>query len=124
MTESPDVVVLYDGGCRFCRFSAAAMAEWDRSGRLAIVPFRDPLGAALAAGLPEGERFGSVHARGPDGEIASGPAALRLILSRLPGGRALRAAGVHRLYWPVARRRGRIGPLVPDVAPVRRVPPA
>ena len=35
-----------------------------------------------------------------------------------------RAAGVHRLYWPVARRRGRIGPLVPDVAPVRRVPPA
>lgn len=124
MTGATEVVVLYDGGCRFCRFSAAAMAAWDRSGRLAIVPFRDPLGATLAARLPEGERFGSVHARGPDGEIANGPAALGLILSQLPGGPALRAVGVHRLYWPVARRRGRIGRLVPDLAPVRRVPPA
>jgi predicted DCC family thiol-disulfide oxidoreductase YuxK len=124
VTGTPEVVVLYDGACRFCRFSAAAMAAWDRAGRLAIVPFRDPLGAALAARLPDGVRHGSVHARGPDGRIASGPAALALILSRLSGGRALRAAGVHRLYWPVARRRGRIGRLVPDLAPVRRVPPA
>jgi predicted DCC family thiol-disulfide oxidoreductase YuxK len=118
------VVVLYDGDCRFCRFSAASMAAWDRGGHLAIVPFRDPLGVSLAAGLPERERFGSVHAVGPEGVVVSGPSALELMLSRLPGGRALRAARVHRLYWPVARRRSRIGRLVPDVAPVRRVPAA
>lgn len=120
----PGVVVLYDGDCRFCRAAVATLAAWDRAGRLAVVPFRDPLGAALAAGVPEGQRFGSLHARGPDGRVVSGPDALALMLGRLPGGRALRAAGAHRLYWPVARRRGRFGRLVPDRAPVRRVPPA
>lgn len=121
---SPLVVVLYDGDCRFCRAAAGALAAWDRAGALAVVAFRDPLGALLAAGVPEAERFGSLHARGPDGRVVSGQDALALVLARLPGGRVLRAAGAHRLYRPVARRRGRVGRLVPDRAPVRRVPPA
>jgi predicted DCC family thiol-disulfide oxidoreductase YuxK len=120
----PGTVVLYDGDCRFCRAAAAALMAWDRAGRLAVVPFRDPLGASLTAEVPVGERFGSLHARGPDGRMVSGPDALALVLRRLPGGRALRAGGAHRLYRPVARRRARLGRLVPDRAPVRRVPPA
>jgi predicted DCC family thiol-disulfide oxidoreductase YuxK len=117
-------VVLYDGRCRFCRSAAALMVAWDRRGRLAVVPFRDPLGVALAAGVPAGERFGALHARGPDGRLVSGPDALALVLACLPGTAPLRAAGVHRLYGALARRRSRLGRWVPDRAPVRRVPPA
>lgn len=116
------VVVLYDGECRFCRAAAALMARWDRSRRLGILPFSDPLAVALAERVPASRRHRSLHAaRG--GRVACGPDAIRLLLGELPGGAALRALGVARLYGPVARSRGRVGRRLPDVAPVRRPPP-
>jgi predicted DCC family thiol-disulfide oxidoreductase YuxK len=117
----PGVTVLYDGACRFCRASAAAMAAWDRRRRLTILPFADPEARRLAAAVPEGSRFGSVHAaRG--GDVASADAAIARILGELPGGRVLRAARVQSLYGLVARHRGPIGRLLPDLRVTRRVP--
>lgn len=115
------VIVLYDGGCRFCRASAVLMDRWDRRRRLGILPFADPQAQAIARRVPERVRFGSVHAaRGP--VVAAGPDAIRMILGELPGGRVLRGLGVARLYGTVARRRGMIGRRLPDLPPVRREP--
>ena len=76
---------------------------------------------AIARRVPEGVRFGSVHAaRGP--VVAAGPDAIRMILGELPGGRLLRGLGAARLYGAVARRRGMIGRRLPDLPPVRREP--
>lgn len=115
------VIVLYDGGCRFCRASATLMDRWDRRRRLGILPFGDPRAQAIAAALPADVRFGSVHAaRGP--VVGVGPGAVWMILGELPGGRVLRALGVARLYGAVAHRRGAIGRRLPDLPPVRREP--
>ncbi len=117
----PGVTVLYDGGCRFCRASAAAMAAWDRRRRLTILPFADPEARRVAAAVPEESRFRSVHAaRG--GDVASEDAAIARILGELPGGGVLRAARVQSLYGLVARHRGPIGRLLPDLRVTRRVP--
>jgi predicted DCC family thiol-disulfide oxidoreductase YuxK len=116
--------VLYDGRCHFCRVGLAAIARWDRGRRLVIVPFRDPLGARLARRVPEGERFGAVHLIAPGRAPLSGEQALAELFGLLPGGVVLRAGGLQRLYGPIARNRGRIGRLLPNVTPVRRVPPA
>lgn len=118
----PDAVVtvLYDGGCRFCRACAAAMAAWDRRGRLTIFPFADPEAQRIAAAVPEESRFRSVHAAS-GGDVASADAAVARILGELPGGRALRAVRLQALYGVVARHRGRIGRLLPDLAVTRRV---
>ena len=45
-------VLLYDGGCRFCRFAARVVARLD-FGRLAFLPFDDPAAEPLLARLPE-----------------------------------------------------------------------
>lgn len=122
--DADDAVLLYDGDCRFCRLSIRVIAGWDRRRRMGIIPFRDPLGAVLSLRVPEQERFGSFHLLAPGGSVASGSDALAALLMLLPGGSAARRIGLHRLYGPVAARRGRIGRMLPDVAPVRRLPGA
>lgn len=97
MTRS---VLLYDGGCRFCRFSARVVGRLD-FGRLAFLPFDDSAAEPLLARLPEGARFESVHLFRPDGSVWSPSSAP---------------------YRLVARNRSRLGPLVPDAPGPRRYP--
>jgi predicted DCC family thiol-disulfide oxidoreductase YuxK len=93
-------VVLYDGGCRFCRFAARVVARLD-FGRLAFLPFDDPAAEPLLARLPEKVRFASAHVLRADGSVWS------------PSGAA---------YRLVARNRHRLGRFVLSGPGPRRYP--
>ena len=93
-------VLLYDGGCRFCRFTARVAARFDR-GRYAYLPFDDPDAESLLARLPEPKRYASAHLVRPDGSFWSP------------------SSGPYRL---VARNRRRLGRLVPDRPGPHRYP--
>ena len=93
-------MLLYDGDCRFCRFSARVVAKLDR-GRLAHLPFDDPAAEALLARLPESGRFESIHLFRPDGSVWSPTSAP---------------------YRFVARNRGRLARFVPNRPGPRRYP--
>ena len=93
-------VLLYDGGCRFCRFTARVAARFDR-GRYAYLPFDDPDAEQLLARLPEAKRFASAHLVRPDGSLWSPSSAP---------------------YRLVASNRGRLGRLVPNRPGPRRYP--
>ena len=123
-------VLLYDGGCRFCRFTARAIEALDRRGRFGYLPFADELALELLAPVPADEREHSVHLVFPDGDIASAGDALAELARTLPlGGLLADAARDHRPlsgafrrgYSLVADRRGLLSSLVPDVrGPLRR----
>ena len=93
-------VVLYDGGCRFCRFAARVGARLDR-GRYGWLPFDDETAQQLLTQLPEPRRHATAHVVRRDGSIWSP------------------ASAPYRL---VARNRGRLGPLVPNGSGPRRYP--
>ena len=93
-------VLLYDGGCRFCRFAARLVDRFDL-GRLAFLPFDDPAAEPLLARLPEAARFESAHLFRPDGSVWSPSSAP---------------------YRLVARNRRRLGRLVPSAPGPRRYP--
>jgi predicted DCC family thiol-disulfide oxidoreductase YuxK len=93
-------VLLYDGGCRFCRFTARVAARFDR-GRFAYLPFDDPEAKPLLARLAEPERYASAHLHRPDGSVWSPSSAP---------------------YRLVARNRRRLGRLVANRPGPRRYP--
>jgi predicted DCC family thiol-disulfide oxidoreductase YuxK len=93
-------VLLYDGGCRFCRFAVRVVARLD-FGRFAVLPFDDPAAEPLLARLPEEARFASAHVIRADGSVWSPSSAP---------------------YRLVARNRRRLGRLVPNVGSPRRYP--
>jgi predicted DCC family thiol-disulfide oxidoreductase YuxK len=93
-------VLLYDGGCRFCRFVARVVARVDR-GRYAYLPFDDPEAEPLLARLPEASRYASAHLVRPDGSVWSPSSAP---------------------YRLVARNRRLLGRLAPDRPGPRRYP--
>jgi predicted DCC family thiol-disulfide oxidoreductase YuxK len=109
------VIVLYDDGCGFCRWSAAKIATWDRSGRVRFAPIRSAEGEARLDGMDPFRRVGSWHLITRDGRIASAGAAIPLLLRELPGGRpSARIADAlpvttDRIYRAVARHRGTLG---------------
>ncbi len=123
-------VLLYDGGCRFCRFTARAIEALDRRGRFGYLPFADELARELLAPVAVDEREHSVHLVFPDGDIASAGDALAEFSRVLPLGGLLADAArshrpvrgaFHRGYGLVAGRRGWLSGLVPDVrGPLRR----
>jgi predicted DCC family thiol-disulfide oxidoreductase YuxK len=110
-------VLLYDGGCGFCRRWVSRLQRWDR--RRAI----DYLAAAdrgTVAGLPplsDAALDRAMHLVTPDGRVYPGAGALPALLPLLPGGRVLapllRLPGVQpladRVYAWVAARRHRFG---------------
>ena len=115
-------VLLYDGDCRFCRFAARAIARLDRGGRFALLPFDDPAAAMWLDRVPPAEQRQSIHVVLSDGTVESSDAALAVVLERLtplPRGASRALAS---LYGPVAARRDRLGPRVPDGEAPRRLP--
>lgn len=122
-------VLLYDGGCRFCRFAARLVARLDRRGELAFLPLDDPEAAPLLAGVVEEVRLETWRLASPDGSLASrGGGAVDLLLAlrvTRPAGRLLARVPARRLdraYEAIARRRRTLGRLVPDGPGPRRFP--
>jgi predicted DCC family thiol-disulfide oxidoreductase YuxK len=101
-------VLLYDRGCRFCRFSARVVARLDRGERLAFLPLDDPRADALLETVPADERLASWRLVRRDGSVR-GHAWLR---GRLPDA----------AYGLIARNRRRLGRFVPDRAGPYRYP--
>jgi predicted DCC family thiol-disulfide oxidoreductase YuxK len=120
-------VLLYDSGCRLCRFAARVVDSADRRGRIALLPLQDADAAPLVADLPEQERRASWHLVRPGGRIVSRGAAGIELLEALGHEFPARAAGraaplVERAYSLVAGNRDRLGPLVPNGPAPRRYP--
>ena len=123
-------VLLYDAGCRLCRFAARVVAELDRGRRLALLGLEDASADRLLEHVPQEERSSSLRLVLPEGRMLSGGAAALGTLERLPATRpfARVAAVLHAqpsavaLYALVASNRDRLGRLVPDGPGPRRYP--
>jgi predicted DCC family thiol-disulfide oxidoreductase YuxK len=123
-------VLLYDAGCRLCRFAARVVVELDRRGGLALLGLEDASADQLVEYVSEQERLSSLRLVLPDGRMVSGGEAALGALERLWPTRPLArtAALLHAqraaeaLYALVARNRDRLGCLVPDGPAPRRYP--
>jgi predicted DCC family thiol-disulfide oxidoreductase YuxK len=106
------VVILFDGGCRFCRRSVERLLRWDRHRRLRPVALQDPEADELLGGMDAERKMASWHLVTADGCVYSAGAALPPLLRLLPGGRPLAALTAafpgltERAYRYVARARG------------------
>jgi predicted DCC family thiol-disulfide oxidoreductase YuxK len=49
----PRPVLLYEAGCRFCRWAARVVAALDRAGELAFLPLEADEAGLLLASIPE-----------------------------------------------------------------------
>ena len=128
MTSLRRPVLLYDSGCRVCRFTARLVLRLDRGERLAFLPLEAEEAGPLLAPLPESEHMASWRLVEPDGTVAgrgSGAPAVLRALGHVRSARVLEAvpgAILEHGYDLVARNRGRIGSLVPDGPAPRRFP--
>jgi predicted DCC family thiol-disulfide oxidoreductase YuxK len=131
VTELLRSVLLYDGGCRLCRWSARVVAGLDRGEQLALLPLEDEEAQRLLEAVPEdrrGERFWLVLRDGTPvpGDAGGGVAVLSELRLTRPLGRALRAlrAGplVDAVDKLVSRHRSALGRVVPDGPAPRRFP--
>ena len=113
-------VLLYDAGCRFCRFAARTVVRLDRHERIAFLPFDDPEALPLLGDMPDEARTGSIHLIDPDGRRFSRGAALTRLITHLGAPAPARTLG--RAYEPIARNRGKFGKHVPDGRAPRRYP--
>jgi predicted DCC family thiol-disulfide oxidoreductase YuxK len=82
-------VLLYDGDCRFCRYSLERVLAWDRYSRLRPLALQDPEAERLLAQLDAQARMDSWHLVERDGKVSSAGRAAAPLLRLLPGGRPL-----------------------------------
>ena len=122
-------VLLYDADCRVCRFVARATLRLDRRQELGFLPLQDPEAGRFLDGLPAQERLASWRLVRRDGSLAGHGGGLGELLESMAVTRALgRAVSVvpdrilDALYEQTARRRGRLGRLVPRGPAPRRYP--
>jgi predicted DCC family thiol-disulfide oxidoreductase YuxK len=122
-------VLLYDGHCRPCRFTARAVIRLDRRHELAVLPLQDPAADPLLTVLPERERLASWRLARPDGTLAGYGSGIPELLATMrltrPLARALHivpAGALDAAYRLVAGSRGRLGRIVPDGPAPRRFP--
>jgi predicted DCC family thiol-disulfide oxidoreductase YuxK len=110
--------IVYDEGCRACRFMVALVLAWDRAGSLGARGY----GEAVSEGLVRGDEPGltaSWHFVAASGERHSAGRAVAPMARTLPLGGLLvaldaRAPGlVDRAYRAVATRRSGLSRLVP-----------
>jgi predicted DCC family thiol-disulfide oxidoreductase YuxK len=105
-------LLLFDGGCPFCRATARLIARLDRGQRLAMLDRDDEAAAPYVARIPEQQVQASWQLIEPTGvRLMHGPAGIRL-LEHVPAtrwlGRALRALRLTPLVTAVNRVLGRI----------------
>ena len=112
------MLVLYDDGCGFCRWSASKIAAWDQDRRIRFAPIRSAEGEARLEGMDAADRDSSWHLITREGRVASAGAAVPLLLRELPGGSPLARVAdalprsTDRAYRVVARRRVALGRLL------------
>jgi predicted DCC family thiol-disulfide oxidoreductase YuxK len=128
VSHSTRPVLLYDGGCRLCRFSVRAIARLDRDGELDLLPLEDPAASAFVRHLPEDERDATWRLATDSALVGYGRGAVELAralrLTR-PAARILGAippAALDALYALVSRHRSGLGRLVPNGPAPRRYP--
>jgi predicted DCC family thiol-disulfide oxidoreductase YuxK len=113
-------VVLYDTGCRFCRWAGRLAVRVDRRGRLAFLSLEDEEAAALLATVPESERSTTWWLVERDGSLRSRGRAAAALAGHMTGLgdpgplRGRLGAVLDHLYEAVARRRSLLGRLVPN----------
>ena len=105
-------LLLFDGGCTFCRAAARVVAGLDRAKRLAMLDRDDHAAAPYVARIPEQHVQDSWQLIEPTGvRLMHGPAAIRL-LEYLPAtvwlARALQRLRLTALVTAVNRLLGRI----------------
>ena len=114
----PELTVLYDEDCGFCKWALNKLLAWDRGERLRPLAIQSPEGQALLSEVPQNERLDSWHLALPSGEIRSAGAAAAPLMDVLPGGPPL--ARLFRMFpkttergyrW-VARNRNRFARLL------------
>ena len=114
-------VLLYDAGCRFCRWSARVVFRLDSDRRLAFLPLGDPRALPLLTTLEEHERFATWRLALHDGSLVGYGAGLTQLLGTMRR-TSLAAPVVSRIpdslldsvYGMVARHRETLGKLVPN----------
>jgi predicted DCC family thiol-disulfide oxidoreductase YuxK len=123
-------LLLFDGGCPFCRAAARLVARVDRGQRLAMLDRDDDAAAPYVARIPEQDVQASWQLIEPTGvRLMQGPAGIR-VLEYLPAtrwlGRSLRRLRLTSLATAVNRGLGRIrkplGRFFPDQRRPRRWP--
>jgi predicted DCC family thiol-disulfide oxidoreductase YuxK len=123
-------LLLFDGGCPFCRASARRVARLDRRERLAMLDRDDAAAAPYVARIPAHHVQASWQLIEPTGvRLMHGPAAIRL-LEYLPAmerpARALRKLRLTPLATAANRLLGRmrkpLGRFFPDQRRPRRWP--
>lgn len=80
-------LVLFDGGCEFCKRSVALLKRIDWRHRLTFADARDP--ANVPPGVDASRLMAEMHAISADGNIARGFKAFRRIARELP------------ILWPI-----------------------
>jgi predicted DCC family thiol-disulfide oxidoreductase YuxK len=115
LTRRP--VLLFDGGCGFCREWVRRLQRWDRSQAIEYVPSQQRAGLDWLPPLSDAALDRAMHLVLPDGSVYPGARALPALLPLLPAGAPLglllRIPGVQaiadRLYAWIAGRRHRLG---------------
>jgi predicted DCC family thiol-disulfide oxidoreductase YuxK len=107
-----DVLLIYDGDCRLCRFGMQIVRALDIRRAFVYCPFGKPEAEDRLRELPEGERHEVFHAV-KDDVLYSGSGAAKVTMSALPLGWIPAALGLHNLYPLIANNRGTLGRLVP-----------
>jgi predicted DCC family thiol-disulfide oxidoreductase YuxK len=123
-------VLLYDAGCRFCRFAARVVTKLDGRHELAFLGLEDASADRLLEHVSDEERVSLLRLVLPDGRMLLGGAAALNVLERLPATRLLARTvtllhaerSAEAAYALVARNRVRLGRLVPDGPGPRRYP--
>jgi predicted DCC family thiol-disulfide oxidoreductase YuxK len=119
-------LLMFDGGCPFCRASARMVARLDRRQRLALLSRDDPAAAPYAARIPPEQIAASWQLIEPTGvRSMHGPAVIRLLESlaatRWLGG-AARTLRLAPALTAVNRMLGRIRRPLRRFFPDPRVP--
>lgn len=130
MTPAPLLrpVLLYDGECRLCRFTARCVVRLDRRQELGLLSLQDDAATPLLAALPASERYDTWRLARPDGALSGYGTGMRELVEIM---RLTRLAWLLRrapdrvldtAYGVVARNGGRLGRLVPGGPAPRRYP--
>lgn len=122
-------VLLYDADCRVCRFVARATLRLDRRQELGFLPLQDPEAGRFLDRLPVAERLASWRLVRLDGSVVGYGSGASELLSSMSLTRGLGWVvatvpdrALDAVYRALARRRGRIGRLVPRGPAPRRYP--
>lgn len=110
-------VLLFDGGCGFCRTWVNRLARWDRRGRIRLVPSQSRTSVEGLPHIDDAALDQAMHFVTPDGRVYRGARALPAMLRYLRGGALLRPLlflpgvlpAADRIYDRIAANRHRLG---------------